>query len=67
MNWDKYIFSYFSEFKLFRFVKNNLLSAGKNHLKIDIYNDKANDINNLKDLRKKVRYNLNRKIYITIN
>ena len=54
LNWDKYILNYFSEFKLFRYVRNNLLSADKNFFP---HND--NDINNFKDL-KKVRYNLNR-------
>ena len=67
LNWDKYILSYFSEFKLFRYVKNNLLSATKNYFeKNDIHNDKDNNSNNLNDINnnlkdfKKVRYNLNK-------
>ena len=69
LNWDQYILSYFSEFKLFRFVKNNLLSADKNDYNKNIFNDKCkvndNDINNIKDLKKR-KYNLN-KTYIILN
>ena len=44
LEWDKYILSYFSEFKIFRFSKNNLLSADMNYNKV----------------LKKIRYNLNK-------
>lgn len=58
LKWDQYILNYYSEFKLFRYVRNNLLSADKNAFdKIDVFND--NDNINLKDL-KKVKYNLNK-------
>ena len=57
LNWDQYILNYFSEFKLFRFVKNNLLSADKNYFeKRNLYN---NNFNNIKDL-KTIRYNMNK-------
>ena len=67
LNWDQYILSYFSEFKLFRFVKNNLLSADKNNCHKNIYNENCKDysINSLKDLKKR-KYNLN-KTYIILN
>ena len=57
LNWDQYILNYFSEFKLFRFVKNNLLSADKNYFeKINLFNK---NFNNIKDL-KTIRYNMNK-------
>lgn len=56
LNWDQYILNYYSEFKLFRYVRNNLLSADKNAFdKVDVFNDNIN----FKDLTK-VKYNLNK-------
>ena len=67
LKWDQYLLSYFSEFKLFRFIKNNLLSADKNNCYKNVYNEncKDNSINSLKDLKKR-KYNLN-KTYIILN
>ena len=54
LNWDEYIINFFSEFKLFRFTKNSLLSAERNSIK-----NNENNKENIKELEK-VRYNLNK-------
>ena len=60
LDWDKYILIYFSEFKIFRFAKNNLLSADidyKKEKKMRYNLNKTNTIlNNIKSNNKSYEF-----------